>query len=892
MEKKKAYKHIFYDKWTKQICVRYVGDTEFTKIPYKKDYWVKDPTGKSEWHDLHGTPMVKKPFTDKEIVKTLKQSGVTVAESDLKEEVKWAHDEYDEAELTANVKDWHIGYYDIEVAVPPDGGFPKPEEAKFPINLITFYSNQTQTTYTWALNLNLQEDDIVKNVRNFDDEMEMLKDWLKWFANEHFDIITGWNSVLFDLPYIVNRIKNLRAQMGIKTEYERALSPLGKMPESKDISDKKQGNALGSSYEIPALLHIDYMELYKTFAKHDPLPSYSLNYISNLVIGKGKLEYEGTINTIWQTDPQKFGQYNVVDVLDFKEIEDVCQLFPLIIEYAYDCLVTLDRIYNKVPTTEGYILRYIHGRHIVMNDRPDHHEDWWRDEECFKVKKPDGSLYYQNCEWENDRFEFEEFHVKAGYCYDFPGRYDDCMSFDITSSYPHHIMQFNISPEVKIRHPRQADILSGKVIASDVNEVGFLRTDDAILPSIVKKVFDERKHYKDLAKEAAKNGDKHMAAIYDNRQGIKKIIINSMYGVCLAPGFHMYDIDCARSITRCARVTLRDWLKRSLDAYYTSTAILADVQRYWHITLKNTSPLVIKNRECVCVHADTDSLYFCINELKNRLIEEGLVIKTEDEHRQFYATAEQMFQDFFVKVLEIRAKKSQTTNKIKYNRENIFSNMFCFAKKLYIGNVIDAEGKPYPFEKPKHKIMGVGIKRSDMPEFCKEAAEKLAFDICSGQGYQKSLDYILDTFDKFCAAGPNAVSAKKSISEYTKYVPEPIDNYVKNGLHFDKGQVFNAKCALAYNYVIAKHKLPYMPIMNGNKFNYVYVKPTNRYRIEATAFVGAWPKEFDKIFEVDYETMFTKTFIPLFESMFKVAKWIGEKESISLERGGLSAFFG
>jgi DNA polymerase elongation subunit (family B) len=251
-----------------------------------------------------------------------------------------------------------------------------------------------------------------------------------------------------------------------------------------------------------------------------------------------------------------------------------------------------------------------------------------------------------------------------------------------------------------------------------------------------------------------------------------------------------------------------------------------------------------------------------------------------------------MFQDFFVKVLERRAAVSKTTNKIKYNRENIFSNMFCFAKKLYIGNVIDAEGKPYPFEKPKHKIMGVGIKRSDMPEFCKEAAEKLAFDICSGQGYQKSLDYISDTFDKFCAAGPNAVSAKKSISEYTKYVPEPIDNYVKNGLHFDKGQVFNAKCALAYNYVIAKHKLPYMPIMNGNKFNYVYVKPTNRYRIEATAFVGAWPKEFDKIFEVDYETMFTKTFIPLFESMFKVAKWIGEKESISLERGGLSAFFG
>lgn len=577
----RAYKHIVYDNWNKQICVRFVGDDEYTKIPYKKDYWVKDPTGKSPVKDLHGVPMIKKFLTDKEAVKSLKQSGIPVAESDLREEVKWTHDVYDKIELTANANDFHIGYYDIEIAVPSSSGFPKPEEAKFPINLITFYSSRTKTTYTWALNLNLVNDDIVKNVRNFTDEFTMIKDWLKWFQNEHFDIITGWNSVLFDLPYIVNRIKNLRAQFNVKTEYERILSPLGKMPEGKDISDKKIGNALGTSYDIPGLLHIDYMDLYKTFAKHDPLPSYSLNYVSKLVTGKGKLEYEGTINTIWQTDPQRFGQYNVVDVIDFKEIEDNCQLFPLIVEYAYDCLVTLDKIYNKVPTTEGYILRYIHSRNIVMNDRPAHHEDWWRDEGCYKVKKPDGTIYYQNCEWENGLYDFDEFHVKAGYCYDYPGRYDDCMSFDITSSYPHHIMQFNISPEVKVIHPSKEDIASGKVIASDVNEVGFLRTDDAILPNIVKKVFDERKHYKALAKEALKKGDKHMAAIYDNRQGIKKIIINSMYGVCLTPSFHLYDIDCARSITRCARVTLRDWLKKSLDSYYISTALLSDVQKYF-----------------------------------------------------------------------------------------------------------------------------------------------------------------------------------------------------------------------------------------------------------------------------------------------------------------------
>lgn len=891
-EQVRAYKHVYFDKFTKNICVRYVGDDEYTKIPYQKDYWVKDPTGKSEWKDQYGVPVVRRKLTDIDVIKNLKANGIDIAESDLKEEVKWLHDNFDTVELTADVNDFHIGFYDIEVASP--AGFPKPEEAAWPINLITVYSSKTKDYYTWSIYPDdIHESEWIHHHRGFTDELDMLKDWLKWFKNQHFDIITGWNSILFDMPYIVNRIKRLREERNIQTEYECMLSPLGKRPVSKDVADKKQKNALGISYDIPGLLHFDYMELWKTFASHPPMASYSLNTVANFVTGKGKLDYEGTINTVWQ-DPalrQQFGDYNVVDVVSNVNIEEKCQIFGLVIGYAYDCLVTLDKVYNKVPTTEGYMLRYMHAEKKVMRDRADHYTDWWKQEECFKINKPDGSIYYQNCDWENDEFEFDDFFVKAGYCYDYPGRYDDCMSFDITSSYPHHIMQFNISPECKIRHPKKEDILSGKVIASDVNEVGFLNDPNAILPNIVKKVFNERKEFKRLMKEAKHAGDTAKAAFYDNRQGIKKIIINSMYGVCLAPSFHMYDIDCARSITRCARVTLRDWLKKYVDQYYISTAILADVQRHWGITLKNHEPLKIKNRECVCVHSDTDSLYFCINELKERLKEEGIKIETEQEHRDFYAKAEEMFQEFFVKVLEIRAKSSKTVNKINYNRENIFSNMFCFAKKLYIGNVIDAEGTPYPFDKPKHKIMGVGIKRSDMPEFCKEAAEELAFAICSGQDYETSNKFILDVYDKFKQQDQNALSAKKSISEYTKYVTEPIETYVKNGLHFDKGQVFNAKCALAYNYIIAKHKLPLMPIMNGNKFNYIYVKSDHYQQIEAIAFVGNWPKEFDKWFKTDYETMFTKTFIPLFESMFKVAKWIGPKDTISLETDGLSSFF-
>lgn len=220
--------------------------------------------------------------------------------------------------------------------------------------------------------------------------------------------------------------------------------------------------------------------------------------------------------------------------------------------------------------------------------------------------------------------------------------------------------------------------------------------------------------------------------------------------------------------------------------------------------------------------------------------------------------------------------------------------MFCFAKKLYIGSVIDSEGALYSFDKPKHKIMGVPIKRSDMPEFCKEAAEKLAFDIAAGQDKNESMDFIQKTFEQFKNADINEICGKKSISDYKKYVKDPIEKFIEEGFDYSNiGGIFQSKVALAYNYIIAKHKLPYNPITNGTKFNYVYVIPTNRNRIEAIAYVGRWPKEFNDMFEIDYETMFNKTFTPVFESMFKIKGWLGEKESIPLTKTlSLEDFFG
>lgn len=154
-------------------------------------------------------------------------------------------------------------------------------------------------------------------------------------------------------------------------------------------------------------------------------------------------------------------------------------------------------------------------------------------------------------------------------------------------------MQFNISPETVCKHPTKEQIESGEVILTDVNGVGFYRTNDAIIPSIVKKVFAERKEYKRLKAEAGERGDTVEKMRCHNIQLNKKNIINSLYGVCLSPTFHLYNIDCARAICRCARVTLRDWLTKCLNDYYKSSSFIKDVEKYYGIELRIRVQLVL-----------------------------------------------------------------------------------------------------------------------------------------------------------------------------------------------------------------------------------------------------------------------------------------------------------
>jgi hypothetical protein len=201
--------------------------------------------------------------------------------------------------------------------------------------------------------------------------------------------------------------------------------------------------------------------------------------------------------------------------------------------------------------------------------------------------------------------------------------------------------------------------------------------------------------------------------------------------------------------------------------------------------------------------------------------------------------------------------------------------------------------------------MGVPIKQSTMPDFCKVAAEKLAFEICAGAKKDYCDKEIIKIYEQYCRTPIDEISAVIGITNYKKYIPNDIDYYLKNGLEFDKGEntavIFGAKAALTYNYILAKKRLKLTPISNNTKMKYIYVLPNNEFKykevgkpglqpVNFVAFLETWPKEFNEMFTVDYETMFRKSFCALFESMYKISGWLKSNQHLVLEENPMDEF--
>ena len=221
------------------------------------------------------------------------------------------------------------------------------------------------------------------------------------------EVITGWNSAMYDIPYLVRRLDRVLGEKLMKR-----ISPWGLITERKTVIKGREQ----IHYDIGGISQLDYLDLYKKFT-YKAQESYRLDYIAEVELGQKKLDHSefDTFKEFYTKGWDKFVKYNIIDVELVDRMEDKMKLIELALTMAYDAKVNYNDVFSQVAMWDSIIYNYLKKQNIVIPPKT----------------KSEKSEKYAGA------------YVKEPV----PGVYDWVVSFDLTSLYPSLIMEFNISPE-------------------------------------------------------------------------------------------------------------------------------------------------------------------------------------------------------------------------------------------------------------------------------------------------------------------------------------------------------------------------------------------------------------------------------------------------------------
>ena len=719
---------------------------------------------------------------------------------------------------------------DIEVAC--ENGFPNPEDAIEPLLSITIKNHQNKQILVWGTGeyKNTREDVTYVKCKN---EKELIQEFLSFWQKNQPDIITGWNTEFFDIPYVCNRIKNLYDE----TEVNK-LSPWGNVS-SREVYQMGRKHQV---YDIQGVSHLDYYDLYRKFT-YTNRESYRLDHIAHVELGESKDDnpYE-TFREWYLKDFQSFIDYNIQDVEIVDRLEDKLKLIELILTMAYEAKVNYDDVFSQVRVWDVLIYNYLRKEHIVVPEKS----------EQVKDTKYDGA------------------YVKEP----MTGMHDWIVSFDINSLYPHLIMQYNISPEKIVgMNPEGTSVnkllsrklnlehLKDKDVCMAPNGATFKRDNAGFLPRLLDKMYQDRVVYKDKMMKAKKlyqetKDDKYKNEIArcHNIQWAKKIALNSAYGAIGNQYFRYYDVRQATAITSSGQLVIRH--------------IETEVNNYMNKILQTENVDYI-------VASDTDSIYLKLDSLVEKTCQD----KTIDQKVNFIdKVAQQKIEPFIEKCFnDLSDYTNAFEQRMVMKREVIADKAIWTAKKRYMLHVLDDEG--IRLTKPKMKIMGIEAVKSSTPEVCRGKIKE-AIDMMMTKDNDTLIKFVADFREEFNQMTPEQISFPRSCNNLKKYRSSK-DIFVK-------GTPIHVKGALIYNQKIKEHKIDhiYPAIQEGDKIKFIKLKSRNPFKNDVISYITKLPREFELDEYIDRDIMFEKTFITPLSFILESIGWDVEKKA------SLEAFFG
>lgn len=191
-----------------------------------------------------------------------------------------------------------IGFVDIEVDYDPKIGFPRPSHPYAAVNALTIYRTDIHEYFTFLVPPKgwegpLPDEMVAANYFICQDEREIFNMFFDMF--DDVDVISGWNSEFFDVPYLGKRAELLFGQSGLKKfAFERGPNPYwGEHERFKGSKEKEIILNLGSR------VHLDYLRLFRKF-NLEGRQSFSLGAIADDELDIPKLHYEGTLYELYR----------------------------------------------------------------------------------------------------------------------------------------------------------------------------------------------------------------------------------------------------------------------------------------------------------------------------------------------------------------------------------------------------------------------------------------------------------------------------------------------------------------------------------------------------------------------------------------------------------------
>ena len=810
------------------------GKRTYQEYPANYTFYYSDPKGK--YRSLYGDPVSR--FSTRKRAEFEKErrihSNKKLFESDINVVFRCLSENY----LKVEPPKLHTAFFDIEVDFDPEKGFSPPSDPFNKITAVSLYLDWLDQLVTLVIPPRHMSDETAKEICDqfenclmFRDEVELLEVFFQLIDDA--DVLTGWNSEGYDIPYMVNRTTRVMSK-----DDTRKFCLLGQLPKPREY---ERYGKVETTYDLVGRVHMDYLQLYKKY-NYESRHSYSLDAIGEMEVGERKTQYEGTLDQLYNKDFKQFVVYNRQDTMLMVKIHNKLKFLDLANALAHENTVLLPTVMGSVVMIEMAIMNEAHERGLVVPDK----------------KRKEANSDEQQAAGAYVAVPKKGIHEWVG-------------AVDINSLYPSAIRALNMAPETivgqvrqtltnhymhekgrrlaneKKRHKEGDDEVTGSILweglfgaleyeaimnqergtvltvdfedgrseemsAAEIwkmifdshkpwilsaNGTIFTYEKEGIIPGLLTRWYTERKSIQKQAKEAYGT---EMYEYYDKRQLVRKILLNSAYGALLNEHCRFYDKRIGQSVTLSGRQIVKHMMSQI-------NMVVAGEYEY-------NGPAI--------VYGDTDSCYFSAYPTFKKQIDSGEMEWNKDVCIQVYdAIAEEAnnsFPAFMERAFHAPRKNGEI---IKAGRELIGDRSIFITKKRYAINIFDKEGK----RKDKDgkmgdiKAMGLDLKRADTPKYVQEfLMNVLCMVIQQGKSRDEVIEAIKDFKRIMAAQDPWTKGSPKSVNNLTKHT----ENWEKTG----KCGVGHAMAAINWNYLRKMHGDNYsMRIVDGMKIVVCKLKP-------------------------------------------------------------------